>query len=97
MIYKVLKLSSRIKLLFSWNYYGSSKGLDGKQTKSSFCDLILDGLLKSVTKIHLWIQTQAQSYSFPWASQALLINHPEEAIMGYVFSEEPLFIMNFPS
>lgn len=86
MIYKVLKLSSRVKLLFSRNYYGNSRGLDGKQTESSFCDSVLDGLLKFVTKIHLRIQIQAQSYSFPWASQVLLINHPEEAIMGYNFS-----------
>lgn len=61
----MLNLFSRVKLLFSRNYYGNSRGLDGKQTKSSFCDSILEGLLESVTKIHLWIQTQAQPYSFP--------------------------------
>ena len=85
-----------IKFLLFPRKYGDSGELDGNQTKSSFCDSILDGLLESVTKIHLWIQTQTQPYFFPWASQALLINHPEAAIMGYVFSEDPLFIMNFP-
>lgn len=62
----MLKLSLRIKfLLFPRKYHGDTGELDGNQTKSSFCDSILDGLLESVTKIHLWIQTQAQPYSFP--------------------------------
>ena len=61
----MLKLSPRIKFLLFPRKYGDSGELDGNQTKSSFCDSILDGLLESVTKIHLWIQTQTQPYFFP--------------------------------
>lgn len=62
----MLKLSPRIKfLLFPRKYHGDSGELDENPTKSSFCDSVLDGLLESVTKIHLWTQIQAQPYSFP--------------------------------
>lgn len=62
----MLKLSPRVKfLLFPRKYHGDSGDLHRNQTKSTFCDSVLDGFLESVTKLYLWIQTQAQPYSFP--------------------------------
>lgn len=46
-------LIQKVEFLLFPRKYGDSGGLGKNKTKTSFCDLVLDGLLESVIKIHL--------------------------------------------